>query len=39
MSAIFILKRRPPKNHKFFILSKGPYLVIGDPIDMNADLF
>ena len=39
MSTIFILKEKPPKNHKFFIFSKDPYLVIGGPIDMNVDVF
>ena len=39
MSAIFILKKEPPNKHKFFILLKGRYFVIGGPIDMNTDMF
>ena len=39
MSAIFILKKEPPKKHKFFILLKGRYFVMSGPNDMNVGLF
>ena len=39
MSAIFILKKEPPKKHKFFMFLRGRYFVMGDPIDMNVDVF
>ena len=39
MSAIFILKKEPPKKHKFFIFLKGRYFVVGGPIDMNVEVF
>ena len=39
MSAIFILKKEPPKNPKFFMFLRGRYFVMGEPIDMNADVF
>ena len=39
MSATFTLKGKPPKYNKVFIFSKGPYLVIAGPIDMNVDVF
>ena len=39
MSAIFILKKDPPKKQKFFIFLKGHYFVIGDSIDMNVGVF
>ena len=39
MSAIFILKKEPPKKHKFFIFLKGRYFIIGGPIDMNVGVF
>ena len=38
MSAIFILKKEPPKN-KFFMFSRGRYFVMGGRVDMNADVF
>ena len=39
MLAILILKKKPPKKHKFFIFLKGGYFVMGDPIDMNVGVF
>ena len=36
MSANFILKKEPPKKHKFL---KGRYFVIGSAIDMNVGVF
>ena len=39
MSAIFVLKKEPPKKHKFFVFLKDSYFVMGGPIDMNAGLF
>ena len=39
MSAIFILKKNPPKKHKFFISLKDSYFVMGDPIDMHVSMF
>ena len=39
MSAIFILKKEPPKKHKFFLFLQGRYFVMGGPIDMNVGTF
>ena len=39
MSAIFILKKEPPKKHKFFIFLKGCYFVMGGPINMTVGVF
>ena len=39
MSAIFILKKEPPKKYKFFIFLKSLYLVTGGSIDMNFGVF
>ena len=39
MSAIFIFKKEPPKEHKFFSFLRDPYFVMGGPIDMNVDVF
>ena len=39
MSANFILKKEPPKKHKFFIFLKGRYFVMGGSIDMNVEVF
>ena len=39
MSALFILKKEPTKKHKCFIFLKGRYFVMGEPIDMNVDVF
>ena len=39
MTATFLLKKEPPKKHKFFIFLNGRYFVISGPIDMNIDLF
>ena len=39
MSAIFILKKRAAKKHKFFISLKSRYFVMGGPIDLNVGLF
>ena len=39
MSAIFILKKEPPKKHKFLIFLKGRYFVMGGSIDMNVGVF
>ena len=39
MSATLILKKEPPKKHKFLIFLKGRYFVIGDSIDMNIGVF
>ena len=39
MSAIFLLKKKPPKKHKFFKFLKDRYFVMGGPIDMNVGLF
>ena len=36
MSAIFILKKKPSKKHKFL---KDSYFVMGGPIDMNVSMF
>ena len=36
MSAIFILKKEPPKNHRFL---KDSYFVMGGPIGMNVSMF
>ena len=39
MSAIFILKKKPPKKYEFFISLKDSYFVMGGPIDMNVSMF
>ena len=39
MSAIFVLKKNPPKIRKFFMFLRGSYFVMGGPIDMNVDVF
>ena len=39
MSAIFILKKQPPKNHTSFMFSSGRYFVMGGPIDVNVQVF
>ena len=39
MSAIFILKKEPPKKKFFFIFLKDRLFVMGDPIDINVDVF
>ena len=39
MSVIFILKKEPPKKHKFLILLKGLYFVMGGSVDMNIGVF
>ena len=39
MSAVFILKKEPPKNPKLLMLLRGHYFVMGEPIDMNVDVF
>ena len=39
MSAIFILKKEPPKEHKFLIFLRGCYFVMGGSIDMNVGMF
>ena len=39
MSAIFILKKEPPKKYNFFIFLKDLLFVMGDPIDINVDVF
>ena len=39
MSAIFILKKDPPKKHIFFIFFKDRFFVIQGSIDMNAAVF
>ena len=39
MSAVFLLKTEPPKNHRFFIYLKGLYFVMGGSIDMSVDMF
>ena len=39
MSAIFILKKEPPKNPQIFHVLRGRYFVMGGPIDMNVDVF
>ena len=39
MSAIFILKKKLPKKHKFLIFFKGRYFAMGDSIDMNVGVF
>ena len=38
MSAIFILKKEPPKKYIFYFF-KGRVFIIEDPIDMNAGVF
>ena len=38
MSAIFILKKKPPKNTKFSIFLKDSYFVMGDQVDMNISV-
>ena len=39
MSAVFILKKEPPKKHNFFVFLRGCYFVIGGPIDMIVYVF
>ena len=39
MSPIFILKKEPPKQHKFFMFLRGRYFAMGSPIDMNVGVF
>ena len=39
MSAIFNLKKEPPKKKLFFMFLRGHYFVMGGPTDMNFDLF
>ena len=42
MSAIFPVKKEPPKERKFFKFLKGRYFVMSSPIDMtdmNVDVF
>ena len=39
MSVIFILKKEPPKKHKFFIFLKSCYFEMGASIDMNVGVF
>ena len=39
MSAIFILKKEPPRKRKLFIILKDCYFVMGGSIDMNFGLF
>ena len=39
MSAIFILKKKSPKKHKFFIFLKNRHFVMGTSIDMNVGVF
>ena len=39
MSAIFILKKEPPKKHKFLLFLQGRYFAMGGPIDMNVGTF
>ena len=39
MSAIFILKKEPPRKRKFFMFLRDPYFVMGSPVDMNVDVF
>ena len=39
MSASLILKKKPPKEHKFLIFLKGRYFVMGGSIDMNVGVF
>ena len=36
---LFILKKEPPKKHNFFIFLKSHCFVMGDPIDINVDVF
>ena len=38
-SAIFILKKEPPKKHKVLIFLKGCYFVMGGSIGMNVGVF
>ena len=39
MAAIFILKKNPPKKHKFLMFLRGRYFVMGCPVDMNLEVF
>ena len=39
MSAIFILKKEPPKKHQIFLFLNSRYFVMGGPIDKNVDAF
>ena len=40
MSAIFLLKKQPPKKkHEVFIFLKGPYFAMGRSIDKNVGMF
>ena len=39
MSAILILKKEPPKKHKFLLFLKGWYFVMGGSIDMSVGVF
>ena len=39
MSAIFILKKEPPKKHKIFAFLKSRYFVMSGSIAMNVGVF
>ena len=39
MSAIFILRKEPPKKDKIIIFVKSHYFVMGASIDMNVGVF
>ena len=39
MTAIFILKKKPPRKRKRFVFLKGRYFVIGGPNDMYVSVF
>ena len=41
MSAIFLLKKQPPKKkkHEVFIFLNGPYFAMGRPIDKSVGMF
>ena len=39
MSVIFVLKREPPKKHKFFVFLKRRYFVMGGFININVGVF
>ena len=38
MSAIFVLKKEPQRNPRFFMFSRGRCFVTSEPTDMNVDL-
>ena len=39
MSAIFFMKKEPPKRHNFFIYLKDRFFVMGGPYVMSFGVF